>query len=277
MSKQEYMQVNGAEGEKLSPAESRVRAAFSHGKAFIPFVTCGDPDLETTEALVLAMVQAGADLVELGIPFSDPMAEGPVIQAADMRALEAGTTTDAVFELVRRLREKTDVPLAFMTYANVVYSQGIDAFAARMAAAGVEALILPDVPFEEREEFAGPCRDAGVVLVSMVAPTSHERVRAIAQVAEGFIYCVSSLGVTGVRSSITTDVAAMVAQVKAVRPDIPCAIGFGISTPEQARAMAAAADGVIVGSAIVRQVADLGRACVEPIAAYVSQMKAALG
>ena len=258
-------------------AEARIRAAIAGGKAFIPFVTCGDPDIETTERLVLAMAQAGADLIELGIPFSDPMAEGPVIQDADTRALASGTDTDKVFELVERLRTKTDVPFAFMTYANVVFSQGIERFAERMAQVGVEALILPDVPLEEREEFAGPCREAGVVLISMVAPTSHERVRAIAKTAEGFVYCVSSLGVTGVRSSITADVAGLVALVKEVRPDIPCAIGFGISTPEQARTMAQVADGVIVGSAIVRQVDELGRACVEPVAAYVRQMKAALG
>ena len=267
----------GSDLRQQGAAEARIRAAFEGGKAFIPFVTCGDPDLETTEQLVLAMAQAGADLIELGIPFSDPMAEGPVIQAADTRALASGTTTDAVFELVERLRKKTDVPFAFMTYANVVYSQGIGAFAHRMAKASVEALILPDVPFEEHEEFAGPCREAGVVLVSMVAPTSHERTRAIAEQAEGFVYCVSSLGVTGVRGEITTDVAGMVALVKEARPDVPCAIGFGISTPEQARAMAQVADGVIVGSAIVRKVGELGRACVEPVAAYVRQMKAALG
>ena len=258
-------------------AETRIRAAFAGGKAFIPFVTCGDPDIETTEKLVLAMAQAGADLIELGIPFSDPMAEGAVIQEADTRALASGTDTGKVFELVERLRVKTDVPFAFMTYANVVFSQGIERFAERMAQAGVEALILPDVPFEEREEFAGPCREAGVVLISMVAPTSHERVRAIAKTAEGFVYCVSSLGVTGVRSSITADVAGLVGLVKEARPDIPCAIGFGISTPEQARAMAQVADGVIVGSAIVRQVGELGRACVEPVTAYVCKMKAALG
>ena len=258
-------------------AEGRVRAAFESKKAFIPFVTCGDPDMETTERLVLAMVEAGADLVELGIPFSDPMAEGPVIQAADERALAADTTTDAAFELAARLRAQTSVPLAFMTYANVVFSQGIGRFAQRMAQAGVEALILPDVPFEEREEFAGPCREAGVVLISMVAPTSHERARAIASCAEGFVYCVSSLGVTGERASIGGGVAELVGLVREARPDIPCAIGFGISTPEQARAMGELADGVIVGSAIVRQGGELGRDCVGPVAAYVRRMKTALG
>lgn len=270
------VQVGGA-GVAASRGAARVAGAFADGPAFIPFVTCGDPDVETTEALVLAMADAGADLIEIGIPFSDPMAEGVVIQQADERALAGGVTTDDAFALVERLRARTDVPLAFMTYANVVYSRGIEAFAQRMARVGVDALILPDVPFEEKEEFAGPCREAGVALISLVAPTSQDRTRAIAREAEGFVYCVSSLGVTGVRSQITGDVGAMVRLVKEERPDIPCAIGFGISTPEQARAMGALADGVIVGSAIVRMVGELGRESVAPVAAYVREMKAALG
>lgn len=254
----------------------RVARAFASGKAFIPFVTCGDPDLETTEELVVAMAEAGADLVELGIPFSDPTAEGPVIQAANLRALAGGTTTDQVFQLAERVRKRTDVPLAFMTYANVPFSFGVERFARRMAEAGVDALILPDVPFEERDEFSGPCRAAGVSFVSFVAPTSHDRVRMIAREAEGFVYCVSSLGVTGARSSISTDVAAMTAQVRQANPRVPCAVGFGVSTPDQAAAMAAVSDGIIVGSAIVRLVAEHGRACVDPVAAYVRTMKAAV-
>lgn len=254
-----------------------VARVFAQGKAFIPFVTCGDPDLATTEELVVAMADAGADLIELGIPFSDPTAEGPVIQAANLRALENNVTTDDVFALVERIRARTDVPLAFMTYANVVFSYGAERFTQRMAAAGMDALILPDIPFEEKEEFAAPCRAAGIAFVSLIAPTSHDRIRMIAQEAEGFVYCVSSLGVTGVRTDITTDVAAMVTQVKEVAPHIPCAIGFGISTPDQAANMAALSDGVIVGSAIVRLVAEHGRDCVEPVADYVRSMKAALG
>ena len=165
---------------------ARVAAAFEGGKkAFIPFVTCGDPDLETTERLVLAMAGAGAGLIELGIPFSDPTAEGPVIQAANLRALSGGVTTDDAFELVRRVREQTDVPLAFMTYANVVYSYGTERFCDRMAEVGVDALILPDVPFEEKAEFALPCRERGLALVSLIAPTSAGRVREIAADAEG--------------------------------------------------------------------------------------------
>lgn len=255
---------------------SGIERAFANGKAFIPFVTCGDPDLETTEELVVAMAEAGADLIELGIPFSDPTAEGPVIQEANLRALSGGVTPDQVFELVERVRQRTAVPLAFMTYANVVFSYGIERFVCRMASVGMDALILPDVPFEEKEEFAAPCRAAGIALVSLIAPTSHERVQMIAREAEGFVYCVSSLGVTGMRSTITTDVGAMVRLVKEANPNIPCAIGFGISTPDQAATMAAVSDGAIVGSAIVKLVAEHGRACVQPVANYVRAMKAAV-
>jgi tryptophan synthase alpha chain len=261
----------GNDGMKFD-GKAAIASAFANGKAFIPFVTCGDPDLATTEELVCAMADAGASLIELGIPFSDPTAEGPVIQEANLRALSGGVTTDDVFDLVSRLRNRTQVPLAIMTYANVVYSYGIERFCGRMAEVGVAGLILPDVPFEEKEEFAGPCRDAGVVLVSMVAPTSAGRVRMIAEGAEGFLYCVSSLGVTGMRSSISGDVAGLVQLVREVNPDIPCAIGFGISTPEQAANMAAVSDGAIVGSAVVRLVAEHGKDSVQPVRAFVEKM-----
>lgn len=253
----------------------KIADAFQNGTAFIPFVTCGDPDLETTAGLVKAMAQAGADLIELGIPFSDPTAEGPVIQGANLRALSAGTTTDKVFALVRELRASVCVPMVFMTYANVVFSYGADRFLSRAAQAGVQGLILPDVPFEEKSEFEPLCAKYGLELVSMIAPTSHQRITAIAREAQGFVYCVSSLGVTGVRSNITTDIGAMVSLVKQAK-DIPAAVGFGISTPEQARAMAATADGVIVGSAIVKLVAQYGRESIPVVAQYVKTMKQAM-
>lgn len=253
----------------------KIADAFQNGKAFIPFVTCGDPDPETTAGLVKAMAQAGADLIELGIPFSDPTAEGPVIQGANLRALSAGTTTDKVFELVKELRKSVAVPMVFMTYANVVFSYGADRFLSRAAQAGVQGLILPDVPFDEKREFEPLCAKYGLELVSMIAPTSHQRITAIAREAQGFVYCVSSLGVTGVRSNITTDIGAMVSLVKQAK-DIPAAVGFGISTPEQARAMAAKADGVIVGSAIVKLVAQYGRESIPVVAQYVKTMKQAM-
>ncbi len=254
---------------------SRISQAFAAapgGKAFIPFITAGDPTLDVTEELVVAMADAGADLIELGIPFSDPTAEGPVIQAANLRALRNKVTTDDVFAMVERVRTRCDVPLVIMTYANVVYSYGIERFAARQAELGMGGVILPDVPHEEKEEFSAPFGAAGLDVVSLIAPTSRERIRAIARDAKGFVYCVSSLGVTGVRSKITTDIGAMVRLVKEERPDLPCAVGFGISTPEQAASMAAVSDGAIVGSAIVRMIGELGEACVEPVCAYVREM-----
>lgn len=254
---------------------SRIADAFSKGKAFIPFITAGDPSIAVTEQAVLAMAEAGADLIELGIPFSDPVAEGPVIQQADDRALAAGTTTDGIFEMVLRIRKKCGVPMAFMTYANPVYTYGPDSFLSHCADIGVDALIVPDLPFEEKEEFLPLCKKHGVTLISMVTPASAARVRMIAKEAQGFLYCVSSMGVTGVRTKITGDVGSMVREAKAVS-DIPCAIGFGISTPEQAKEMAQYADGVIVGSAIVKLAAQYGPDCVKPIGEYVRQMKNAL-
>lgn len=254
---------------------SRTLTAFDHGKAFIPFLTCGDPDLETTAALVRAMAQAGADLIELGIPFSDPTAEGPVIQQANVRALAGGVTTDKIFNMVRQLRRDVSIPLAFMTYANVVFSYGSEAFIRACADLGVDALILPDVPLEERDEFAPLCQRYGVDLISLIAPTSADRVDTIARQAQGFLYTVSSLGVTGVRSQIEADVSEMVCRVRA-NSACPCAVGFGISTPEQARQMAAQADGVIVGSAIVQLVAQHGRDAAPYVADYVRAMKRAI-
>lgn len=248
--------------------------AFANGKAFIPFLTCGDPDLETTERLVCAIAEAGADLIELGIPFSDPTAEGPVIQDANLRALSGGVTTDKIFDMVRRLRRAVTVPMVFMTYANVIYSYGAERFLRTAAEIGMNGIIVPDVPFEEKQEFEPLCKQYGLAQISMIAPTSHARIRAIAQQAEGFLYCVSSLGVTGTRTNITTDIAAMVRLVKQVK-DIPCAVGFGISTPEQAEAMCRQADGAIVGSAIVKLIAQYGRDSVQPVAAYVRDMKQA--
>ena len=253
----------------------RIAEAFANGKAFIPFLTCGDPSLEVTEQLIYAMEEAGADLIELGIPFSDPTAEGPVIQAANVRALSGGVTIDKIFDMVKRLRQNTKIPMVFMTYANVVFSYGTERFIQKAASLGMDVLILPDVPFEEKGEFDSVCKKYGLDLVSLIAPTSHERITQIAKEAEGFVYCVSSLGVTGMRSAITTDIGAMVQLVKAAK-DIPCAVGFGISTPEQAAAMAAKSDGAIVGSAIVKLCGQYKEACVPYVKEYVKSMKDAV-
>ena len=253
----------------------RIAEAFANGKAFIPFLTCGDPSLEVTEQLIYAMEEAGADLIELGIPFSDPTAEGSVIQAANVRALSGGVTTDKIFDMVKRLRQNTKIPMVFMTYANVVFSYGTERFIQKAASLGMDGLILPDVPFEEKEEFDSVCKKYGLDLISLIAPTSHERITQIAKEAEGFVYCVSSLGVTGMRSAITTDIGAMVQLVKAAK-DIPCAVGFGISTQEQAAAMAAKSDGAIVGSAIVKLCGQYKEACVPYVKEYVKSMKDAV-
>ena len=254
---------------------SNIAKAFANGKAFIPFVTCGDPDLETTANIVRAMAEAGADLIELGIPFSDPTAEGPVIQSANVRALSAGTTTDRIFDLVQDLRKDVTIPMVFMTYANVVFSYGAEKFISTCQEIGIDGLILPDIPYEEKDEFDPICKRYGVDLISMVAPTSEERIAMVAKEASGFIYVVSSLGVTGVRSEITTDIGAMVELIRA-NSSCPCAVGFGISTPEQAKKMAGLADGAIVGSAIVKLIAQYGREAVPYVADYVKQMKEAV-
>ncbi len=254
---------------------TEIRDAFSNGKALIAFVTCGDPDLDTTKTIVRSMASNGVDLIELGIPFSDPTAEGPVIQGANVRALKAGTTTDKIFDMVESIRGDVDIPMVFMTYANVVFSYGTDRFLDRCVKAGIKGLILPDVPFEEKEDFAPACEKYGLCLISMVAPTSHERIAMIARESKGFLYVVSSLGVTGTRSKITTDIGSMTEAIKKVT-DTPCAVGFGISSPQQAKDMSEKADGVIIGSAIVRLVAEHGRDSAKPVGEFVKSVKEAM-
>lgn len=254
---------------------NKIQQAFQRGKVFIPFITAGDPDLSITEQLIPAMAEAGADLIEIGIPFSDPVAEGPVIQQADERALSGGVTTDKIFDMVARVRQKTQVPLAFMTYCNPVYVYGKERFLQRMAQCGVDALIVPDLPFEEKEELAPYCKKHGVAFISLIAPTSKNRIAQIAGEAEGFVYCVSSLGVTGVRNQFSNGLKEMIQLVKKEQP-IPCAVGFGVSTPQQAQQLAGVADGVIVGSAVVKLIAQHKEGCIQPVCDYVRQMKQAV-
>ena len=254
---------------------SNIKKAFENGKAFIAFITCGDPDLETTAAAVRAAVKNGADLIELGIPFSDPTAEGPIIQGANIRALNGGITTDKIFSFVKELRRDVNVPMVFMTYANVVFSYGAEKFISTCRDIKIDGLILPDLPFEEKEEFQPLCKQYGVDLVSLIAPTSENRIAMIAREAEGFLYIVSSLGVTGTRSEIKTDLAAIVNVVRQ-NTDIPCAIGFGISTPEQASRMADISDGAIVGSAIIKLLEKHGKDAPKYVGEYVKSMKDAI-
>ncbi len=254
---------------------SKIRNAFKKGKAFIPFVTCGYPNLEETGKIVREMAANGADLIELGIPFSDPTAEGATIQEASLVALQGGVTTDKVFDLVRELHKDIDTPFVFMTYANVVFSYGAERFISTCAEIGVDGLIIPDLPFEEKGEFLPICKGYGVDLISMIAPTSNERIAMIAKEAEGFLYIVSSLGVTGTRTEITTDLSSIVKVVRE-NTDIPCAVGFGISTPEQAGRMAGISDGAIVGSAIIKVIANNADNPAPAVGEFVRKMKEAL-
>lgn len=254
---------------------TKISDAFKNGKAFIGFITGGDPDIETTEKLLYTMSESGADLIEIGIPFSDPIAEGPVIQEASERALAAGCTTDKLFDLVAKVSPNLDTPIVFMTYINPIYTYGKEKFMSKCKECGIHGIIVPDLPYEEKDELTPECDKYGIDLISLIAPTSHERITMIAKEAKGFVYCVSSLGVTGVRSEITTDISAMTDLVRK-STDIPCAIGFGISTPEQAKKMSADADGVIVGSAIVKIVAQYGKDSAEHVAEYVRSMKEAI-
>ena len=254
---------------------SKIKSAFENGKAFVPFITCGDPDLETTKKIVRASVENGADLIELGIPFSDPTAEGPVIQGANIRALAGGVTTDKIFEMVRNLRKDISTPMVFMTYANVVFSYNAEKFISTCKEIGIDGLILPDLPFEEKDEFLPICDKYDVDLISLIATTSDKRIGMISKEAKGFIYVVSSLGVTGTRSAITTDVDSLISVVRE-NTDVPCAIGFGISTPEQASKMASISDGAIVGSAIIKIIEKYGKDAPKHVGEYVKRMKTAI-
>ena len=254
---------------------SRISDAFKNGKAFIPFVTAGDPTLDVTEQIIIEMEKRGADIIELGIPFSDPIAEGPVIQEANERALAAGCTIDKLFDMVKHARNTVKVPLVYLTYINPIHTYGKEKFMKRCVECGIDGLIIPDLPYEEKGEIKDVCAEYGIEMISLIAPTSKERITMIAKEAQGYIYCVSSMGVTGVRSEITSDIGGMVELCRATS-DVPVAVGFGISTPEQARKMASLSDGAIVGSAIVKMVAQYGKDAVGPVGDYVEQMKNAV-
>lgn len=251
---------------------SKIKKAFEKSNAFIGFITAGDPTKEATVEYILEMEKAGADLVEIGIPFSDPTAEGPVIQEASLRALKGGMTTEGVFEIVEAVRKTSEIPLCLMTYLNPVYYYGYEAFFRRCEALGVDGIIIPDLPFEEKDEVEQVAKKYGVDLISLIAPTSQDRIGRIAKEATGFIYIVSSMGVTGVRNEFVTDIKHMVEEVRKVT-DVPCAVGFGISTPSHGKEFCEIADGIIVGSAIVKIIGEYGSNAHEKIYEYVKQMK----
>ena len=251
---------------------SKIANAFKNGTAFIGFLTAGDPTIDKTIEYILAMEEAGCDLIEIGIPFSDTMAEGVVIQDANVRALKHDTTTDDVFEMVRRVREVTDIPLVFLTYINPVFFYGYEEFFKKCGELGIDGIISPDLPYEEKGEIKDIALKNDVDVISLIAPTSSERIKMIANDATGFIYVVSSLGVTGMRSEIKTDLNAILSDIREVT-DLPLAVGFGINTPQQAEDISKIADGVIVGSAIVKIIEEHGENASEALKEYVSSMK----
>ena len=251
---------------------SNISKAFKNGKAFIPFLTGGDPTIDKTEEYIYKMVEAGADIIEIGIPFSDPIAEGPVIQEANIRALKNGATPEKIFEMVERVRLKTQIPIVFLTYLNPVFNYGYDKFFARCKKAGVDGIIIPDMPFEEKSELAEEAKSNGIDIISLIAPTSADRIQMIAKEAQGYVYVVSSLGVTGMRSEIKTDLKSIIDLVKQAT-DVPAAVGFGINKPEQAEKISKISDGVIVGSAIVKIIEKYGENAADEVYKYVKEMK----
>lgn len=254
---------------------SKIAEAFQNKKAFITYLMAGDPNLDQSAENILAAQEAGADLIEIGIPFSDPIAEGPVIEKASMRALAAGVRLNHVFDMVASIQDKIHVPLVFMTYLNPVFVYGYDNFFSKCQEIGISGIIIPDLPFEEQAEVQVIAKRYDIAVITLIAPTSKDRIKEIAKKAEGFIYLVSSMGVTGVRSNIRTDISAIVAEIRAVS-DIPVAVGFGINQPSQVKDISAKADGVIVGSGIVRLVEAHGSDAKSYIYDYVNEMQAAL-
>ena len=251
---------------------NKIRDAFLNKKAFIAYLMAGDPSLEVSAEYILTVQDAGADMIEIGIPFSDPIAEGEVIQAASMRALAAGTRLDGVFAMVASIKDKMRIPMVFMTYLNPVFVYGYDRFFAKCAEIGICGVIIPDMPFEEQSEAKIEAVKYGVEVVTLVAPTSEKRIARIAKNAEGFIYLVSSMGVTGVRGEMTTDLSVILSEIK-THTDVPIAVGFGISTSEQTKYYSSIADGFIVGSGIVRIIGEQGKNAKNALREYIQKLK----
>lgn len=254
---------------------SNTKKAFENGKAFIGFVTAGDPDLETSEKIILSMAEGGCDLIEIGIPFSDPIAEGTIVQEANLRSLSQGATTDKVLELTKKVSSQTDTPLVYMTYLNVLFKYGYDRFLQKAKDAGISAVIVPDLPFEEKDELQSVAVKYDIDVISMIAPSSSERMKKIAYESKGFLYAVTSAGAQNGDNDIKSEIKSVVKAAAEVS-DTPVAIGIGINTPEQAKEYSDLADGVIVGSAIVEIVAEYGKNAPQKVYEYVKTMKDAI-
>lgn len=254
---------------------SNLTKIFENHKAFIPFVVADDPDFDTTVANIVALANNGADIVEVGIPFSDPVADGPVIQAGDLRAFAAGVSTKTVFQIVEQARKQTDVPIVFLTYLNIVFKYGYKAFCQKCQSLNISGLVIPDLPYESKAEIMPAANQYGIDIIPLITPTSGHRIEKIAKAATGFIYVVSSMGITGERDAFFDGLKDLVAEIKKYT-DMPTAIGFGVHTPEQAQEMATIADGVIVGSAIVDIVAKEKQQAPAKIAAFTKSMRTAV-
>lgn len=257
--------------------KNRIDACFEklkaeNKKALVTFITAGDPDMDTTEKCVLEMYKNGSDIIEIGVPFSDPIAEGATIQKASLRSLSGGTNLDKIFDLVRKLRTQTDKPMLLMMYINTIFKYGTAKFFELCKEVQIDGVIVPDMPFEEREELQGEAEKNGIYTIFLVAPTSHERVKMIAEKSKGFLYVVSSLGVTGMRSEITTDFNELLAPIRN-NDHCPCCIGFGISNSEQAKKMSQYADGVIMGSAVVKIVEEHGKDAPEYVGKFIKSVR----
>lgn len=254
---------------------SHTAEAFKNGKALIAFLTAGDPSIETSVRYVQVMEKAGADLIEIGVPFSDPIADGPVIMDADVRALAHGIHLPQAMQEAKEIRKVSQIPLVFLTYYNPILSYGVEEFFKDCAETGVDGVIIPDMPHEEQEEIRPTADKYAVDIIQMVAPTSEERIRTNVANATGFVYLVSSMGVTGMRSDIKTDIGDIVKIIRETTKT-PIAVGFGIHTPEQAKKMADLSDGAITGSGVVSIIGEYGDKADEKLAEYIAGLKNAM-
>lgn len=256
---------------------NNIAQTFKNGKVLIPYITCGDPDLAVTADVIKTVDQTGADIIELGIPFSDPAGEPPIAQRASARALKGGVTTDKVFSMAEKLKSEIKAPFVIMTYANVVFGYGTERFLKRCQETGIKGLLLPDVPFEEKDDFAPLCRKYGVELISMIATSSGKRVRKIASEAEGFLYGIAAPDATDSEEDVCSKLKAMICEAKAANPQIPCCIDANGFELEQIQEVLQFADGIVIGAPLLRLLEEKGAEAVNSIREYIGRLKKAIG